>query len=176
MGKFLLGAAAGLGIHESGHLVFDGVLGVRPILRSVNFGGIPFFAIAHRSGLPPRQEYAISSAGFLMQHLSSEIVLVRHPGLRDERAPVLKGMVAFNVLASVAYGAAALAHAGPDERDTRGMATSLRVDERWVGALVLVPACLDAWRYFHPGSRRVAWISRAAKAGMVALVLRASRT
>jgi hypothetical protein len=66
-------------------------------------------------------------------------------------------------------GAAAIAHAGPVERDTRGMAGSLRVDERWVGALV--PACLDAWRYFHPGLGRAAWISRRVKVGTVALVM-----
>lgn len=170
--KFLLGGAAGLGLHEGGHLLFDGVFGVRPSLKKVDFGGIPFFAITHPAGQPPRKEFTIVSAGFWMQHLSSEIILTRNPHLREEHAPIRKGILAFNVLASVAYGSAAFAKAGPVERDTRGMAQTLRVDEAWVGAMVLVPAGLDAWRYFHPGSRWARWASRAAKVGLVLLVVR----
>jgi hypothetical protein len=170
--KFLLGGAAGLGLHEGGHVLFDGLFGVKPTLKKVDFGGIPFFAITHRSGLPPRQEFTITSAGFWMQHLSSEIILARHPRLRDERAPALKGMLAFNVLASVAYGMAAMAKAGPVERDTRAMAAALRVNEAWVGGLVLAPAGLDGWRYFHPDARWATWVSRGVKIGMVLLVLR----
>ncbi len=170
--KFLLGGASGLGLHEGGHLLFDGVFGVRPTLKKVDFGGIPFFAITHEAGLAHREEFTISSAGFWMQHASSEFILTRHPRLRDERAPFAKGILAFNVLASVAYGAAAIAKAGPGERDTRGMATSLRVDEAWVGALVLAPASLDAWRYLHPDARWAKWVSRGVKIGMVLLVIR----
>ncbi len=170
--KFLLGGAAGLGLHEGGHLVFDEAFGAPPVLKKVDFGGIPFFAITHREGLPPRQEFTITSAGFWMQHLTSEIVLVRRPHLRDEGAPMLKGVLAFNVLASVAYSGAAFAKAGPPERDTRAMADALRVDERWIGALVLAPAVLDAWRYFHPDSRWARWLSRGVKVGSVLLVIR----
>ncbi len=170
--RFLLGGAAGLGLHEGSHLLADASFGVKPTLKAVRFGPFPFFAITHPAGLPPRQEFTISSAGFWMQHLSSEVVLTRHPDLRAERAPALKGVLAFNVLASVAYGSAAFAHAGPAERDTRGMAVSLGVTEPWMGALVLTPACLDAWRYFHPDSRWAKWLSRGVKVGAVALVLR----
>jgi hypothetical protein len=169
--KFLLGGAAGLGLHEGGHLLFDAVFGVRPEIKKVDFGGIPFFAITHPDQ-PARTEFTISSAGFWVQHASSEVILTRHPRLRDERAPVRKGILAFNVLASVAYGAAACAKAGPVERDTRAMADTLRVDEAWVGAMVLAPAGLDAWRYFHPDSRWAKWVSRGVKVGMVLLVVR----
>jgi hypothetical protein len=171
-GRFLLGAAAGLGFHEGGHLLFDGLFGVEPTLKKVDFGGIPFFAITHQAGLSPRTEFTITSAGFWMQHLSSEIVLTRHPGLREETSPTRKGLLAFNVLASVAYGSAAIAKAGPAERDTRAMAAALGVDEAWVGVLVLVPAGLDAWRYFHPESRWAAWLSRGVKVGSVLLVIK----
>ncbi len=173
VGGFLLGAAAGLGAHEGGHVLFDGVFGVRPQLKKVDFSGIPFFAITHAAGQPPRTEFVIASAGFWMQHLSSEIILVRRPGLREEQAPFLKGWLAFNVLASVAYGAAAMAKAGPVERDTRAMADSLRIDEAWVGALVLAPAGLDAWRYSHPDARWAKWLSRGVKVGMLLLVAKA---
>jgi hypothetical protein len=172
LAKFLLGGAAGLGLHEGGHVLFDGLFGVRPTVKKVNFGGLPFFAITHRSGLPRREEFTISSAGFWMQHVSSEIILTRHPHLQDERAPVRKGLLAFNVLASVAYAGAAFAKAGPAERDTRAMAGALGVNESWVGALALAPAALDAWRYFHPEARWARWLSRGVKVGAVLLVIR----
>ena len=71
----------------------------------------------------PAREFVISSAGFWAQHAVSEYLLTRQPALRDEHAPVLKGILAFNVLTSVAYSGAAFARTGPNERDTRGMAT-----------------------------------------------------
>ena len=73
---------------------------------------------------------------------------------------------------SVGYGIVAFAKAGPSERDTRGMAASIGIDERVVGALIITPAVLDAYRYFNPGSRWAAWTSRGAKIGSVLLVLR----
>jgi hypothetical protein len=172
--KFLAGGAIGLAAHEGGHLLFDGVFGVEPIIRPVHFGPFPFFAISHRAGLPPRQEFTIASAGFWVQHASSEVILSRFPRLkdRDPHARVLEGWLAFNVVSSVAYGVAALAKAGPVERDTRAMADSARMSERWAAALVLAPAVLDAWRYFHPESRWAVWASRGMKIGGVLLVLR----
>ena len=153
-------------------MLFGGLLGVRPTLKKVDFGGIPFFAITPPAGLPPRRQFTITSAGFWMQHLSSEIILTRHAHLRSERAPARKGLLAFNVLASVAYGAAAMAKAGPVERDTRAMASALGMNEAWAGGLVLAPAGLDAWRYFHPEARWAKWVSRGVKIGMVLLVVR----
>ena len=38
--------------------------------------------------------------------------------------------------------------------------------------MVLVPALLDAYRYFNPDARWAAWASRGAKMGSVLLVLR----
>lgn len=137
----------------------------------MDFHGIPFFAITHRSG-SLRQEFAISSAGFWVQHAGDEWLLSRRPMLRRERAPLAKGMLAFNLLASAAYAGAAFAKTGPVERDTRGIAAGARIDERWVGAVVLAPAVLDAWRYYHPRSKWAVWTSRGVKVGMVLLVLR----
>ena len=105
-----------------------------------------------------------------MQDLSSEWILTRRPSLRDARAPVAKGVLAFNVLNSAGYAGVAFARAGPFERDTRGMAGSIGVDERAIGALVLAPAVLDAIRYFKPQARWAKWASRAAKLGSVMLV------
>jgi hypothetical protein len=169
---FLTGAAIALGAHEAGHVAGNLVYGEKPGVRTVNFHGIPFFAISHRTGLPSRQEFIISSAGFWMQHAEDEWLLTRRRHLRREQAPLAKGLLAFNVLASVAYAGAAFAKTGPPERDTRGIAASARVDERWVGALVLAPAVLDAWRYYHPDAKWAVWASRGVKLGMILLVVR----
>jgi hypothetical protein len=168
---FVAGGGLGLVAHEAGHLVADLAFGVPPQVRGVDFGGIPFFAVSHPGGLPPRQEFTIASAGFWAQHASSEWLLSRRPELRARHAPLAKGVLAFNVLASTAYAGAAFARAGPVERDTRAMAESLGVAEPWVGAMVLAPAALDAYRYYRPRARWAGHASRVLKIGMVLLVL-----
>jgi hypothetical protein len=168
---FLAGGAIALGAHEGGHLVFDGIFDADAHVESVHFGPIPFFAIAHRTGLSPRREFTISSAGFWVQEGSNEWILGAHPDLRHEHAPLVKGIFAFNVLTSIGYGTVAFAKAGPFERDTRGM-SQIGVSEPAIGAIVIAPALLDAYRYFHPESKWAKWAARAVKAGGVLLVLK----
>jgi hypothetical protein len=170
--SFLAGGAAGLAAHESGHLLFDAIFDAHPGIKRVDFHGIPFFAITHVNGLPARREFVIDSAGFWVQEGTNELILSRRPNLRRQSAPFTKGVVAFNVLASVAYAGAAMARTGPVERDTRGMADALRWKEPYVGLLILAPAVLDAVRFFRPEARWATWGSRGAKAIGVALVLK----
>jgi hypothetical protein len=170
--RFLAGGLAGLAAHESGHLLFDAIFDAHPGVKPVSFHGVPFFAITHDSGLSPRRELVIDSAGFWVQEATNEALLSRRPNLRHESAPFTKGVFAFNVLASAAYAGAAFARTGPDERDTRGIAESLRWKEPYVGLLILAPAVLDAVRYFNPNARWATWGSRGAKAFGVLLVLR----
>jgi hypothetical protein len=172
--KFLAGGAAGLGIHESGHLLFGTLLEAAPGVKGVSFGPLPFFAITHDDVSPPR-EYTIAASGFWMHHASSEWLLTRRPRLRHEQAPFAKGILAFNVVASGAYATAAFGRFGPYERDTRAMAAALDVGEPWVGAMILAPAVLDTWRYVRPGSRWAVWTSRAVKAGALLVVIRAAQ-
>jgi hypothetical protein len=169
---FFGGAALGLAIHESGHVATSLAFDANPRLKGVSFGPIPFFAITHDS-VSPAREYTISAAGFWMQAASSEWILTRRPHLRDEHAPLAKGILAFHVAASAAYAFAALAGVGPDERDTLSMAGALRWKEGWVGPLVLAPAAFDAWRYRNPDAKWATWASRAAKVGLVIMVIRA---
>jgi hypothetical protein len=169
---FVAGAATGFAAHEMGHVIADLAFGEKPGLKKIDFHGIPFFAITHRSGRPSNEEFIISSAGFWMQQAGNEWLLTTRPQLKAEHAPFAKGYLAFNVLASVVYSGAAFAKTGPAERDTRGMAASSRIDERWIGAIVLAPALLDAWRYYHPGSKWATWTSRGVKIGMVVMVAR----
>ena len=170
--KFLAGAAAAFGAHEAGHLTADLLFDADPRLKRVDFHGIPFFAITHRGDVTSRQRFVIASSGFWVQHAGSEVILSRSPNLRRERAPFKKGVLAFNVLASAAYAGAAFARTGPDERDTRGMAEGARVDERWIGAMILAPAVLDSIRYLDPDAKWAVWTSRAAKVGLVLLIIR----
>jgi hypothetical protein len=170
--SFLAGALTGLVAHEGGHLLFDVIFDADPTLKRVEFHDIPFFALTHRNELSPRREFAVSSAGFWVQHATNEWILTATPTLRDEHAPFRKGMLAFNVITSIAYSGAAFARTGPYERDTRGMADAARVDEPWIGVLILGPAVMDAWRYFDPDAKWAVWVSRAMKIGGVVLILR----
>jgi hypothetical protein len=171
--EFLAGGAIGLGLHEGGHIAANVASGSTPGIRGVRFGPIPFFAITHEPVSPVRA-FAISSAGFWMQHASSEWILSRRPRLRDDSAPMVKGILAFNVLASAAYAGAAFGRFGPDERDTRGMAASTGIREPWIGAWILTPAVIDAARYYTRDAAWMRWTSRAVKAGGVLLVVKAA--
>jgi hypothetical protein len=170
--RFLGGAAIALGMHEAAHVAADLSAGATPRVKRVDFHGIPFFAITPEGDLSRRQRFVIASAGFWVQHAGNEWILSREPRLRERSAPVRKGMLAFNVLASVAYAGAAFARTGPAERDTLGMAEGARMDERVVGALLLAPAALDTVRYFKPGAKWAVWASRGVKVGLLLLVVR----
>lgn len=169
---FLGGAATAFVAHELSHVAANVAFGSPVSIRRVEFHGIPFFAVAHPPTVRRRHEYVISSAGFWSQHASSEWLLTRHPRLRTEHAPFAKGVLAFNVLTSTGYALAAFAETGPAERDTRSVAVGARLDEPTVGALILAPALLDTWRYYHPQQRAVVWVSRGVKLGLVALTAR----
>ena len=169
--KALGGGAAGLAIHEAGHLLAGTLVGADFDLRKVDFHGIPFIAVSHAPGLAPREEYAVSSAGLWMQYASSEWILTAHPTLRSEPRPFEKGVLAFHVGLSVMYGVAGLARIGPPERDTRGMAASLGVSERWIGLAVAVPGVLAAYRYAHPDARWAGWASRGLKVALVGMTV-----
>ena len=171
-GRLLLGGAAGLALHESGHLIADWAFEEKVVVRKVDWKGVPFFALSHAPDLSPRREFTVSSAGFWSQFLYSEQILTHHPDLRHEQSPFRKGMLTFHVVTSLVYAGAAFAKTGPVERDTRGMAESLHINERWLGALVLAPAVLDTYRYFHPDARWASWSSRGVKMGSVLLVLK----
>lgn len=171
-GKVILGGFAGLGLHEGGHLVANWAFEEKVKIKKVDYKGIPFFALSHAPDLSPRREYVVSSAGFWAQYLFSEQILTHHPNLKSERSPFRKGMITFHVVTSLMYSGAAFGQTGPIERDTRGMATSRGINERWIGAMVLAPALLDMYRYFNPDARWATWTSRGVKMGSVALVLK----
>jgi len=172
-GKVLAGFVAGFATHELGHLVFDVAFDAHPYFKSVSAGGIPFFAISHDPGLPNWQEYMISSAGLWTQQWTSEWILSRNPDVRHQSAPFRKGLLIFDVGVAAFYAGAAFLQTGPEERDTRGMASSLGIAEPWIGGMLLVPAGLDTYRYYHPRAGWAKWASRASKATLVLLTFTA---
>lgn len=167
--KFFEGAFVGLLGHEGGHLIANYAVGSDPYLKSVHYGPIPFFTIEPGYHLTPRDHYITASAGFNAQNLYDEWILTKHPNLMKEDKPYLKGMATFSFWLTVGYAATAFAGTGPNERDTKGMADSLGWNERWVGAMILVPTALDTYRYKHPGSKWATIASRVSKLAIIGL-------
>ena len=58
-GKVLLGGAAGLGLHETGHLIANWAFEEKVVVKKVDYKGIPFFALSHAPDLSPRREYVV---------------------------------------------------------------------------------------------------------------------
>lgn len=175
--KFLAGGAAGLTVHESGHVVTGAIFNAHPGAKAINYAGIPFFAVTH-DPVSRKKEFVISSAGMWMQHAGSEWILTARPNIRHESSPFLKGMLLFNTATSAVYATAAFGKLGPPERDTLGMATSLGTRgwrEPVVGVFILAPAAFDVYRYFRPDQEWARWASRGSKAVFMALVLFAGR-
>lgn len=170
-GEFLKGAALGFLGHETGHLLANLAVGSDPYLKRVDFAFIPFFTIQPDHLLTPREHYLTASAGFGAQFLLNEWLLEKHPNLAYEDEPFLKGLAAFNFWLGVGYALDGFTGYGPDERDTKGMADALGWSESTVGALVLAPTLLDAYRYHHPGCRWARDVSRGLKALMFGLAL-----
>lgn len=169
--RFVAGGAAGLVVHEAGHVVTGLALGANPGFTRLDYGFIPFFAVTH-DDVSRRREYLISSSGFHAQHLANEWLL----GDEATRGSAFrKGWLTFNLATSAVYTAAALGTFGPPERDTRGMAVSAGADgipEPVIGVLILAPAVLDGVRYLKDDPAWARWTSRALKAGLLLIAIR----
>ena len=169
--RFLAGGAAGLVVHEAGHITTGALLDAHPGFKRIDYGFIPFFAISH-DDVSRRREYLISSSGFHAQHLANEWLIKREA---TSKSPFRKGWLTFNLAASAVYTAAAAGTFGPQERDTRGMAISVGsggIPEPVIGVLILAPAALDGVRYFRNDPAWARWTSRALKAGLLLLAIR----
>lgn len=162
-GSFLGGALVGFLIHEGAHLAVDLALDSKPYFKRVDAGSIPFFALSYQRQMTPRQDYAITSAGFIAQHTMAERILDQYPNLWTQDAPAAKGAFVFHLITCLIYTHAALTSSGPLERDSLTMAYSARIDEKWIGAALFCTAALDLYRSFHPEARWATWTSRGIK-------------
>ncbi|MDQ3169227.1 MAG: hypothetical protein M3Q55_03685 [Acidobacteriota bacterium] len=175
--RFLAGGAAGLVVHEAGHIATGLAMGADPGVKRLDYGVIPFFAITHDT-VSRRREYIIASSGFHAQHLANELLLRRGSsgaGLRSRDSAFRKGWLTFNLATSAVYTAAALGRFGAPERDSLGMARHAGNDgmpEPVIGVMLLVPAALDGVRYVYGDPAWARWTSRAVKAGLVLVAVR----
>lgn len=188
LGLFAAGAAGAFVAHELGHVAANLLAGNVPRLVGLRgTAGVPFFAISPdvtcqrgrcvgaagqklRGG--PRTPYLIAAAGFNVQHLGNEVLLSQAPALRARRGAFGRGWLAFNLLLSVGYAAASLAHVEDPHGDAGGLASYAHVPRGVVAAALLVPAALDAWRFVRPQDRWAPWASRAGKLGILGLAWR----
>ncbi len=174
------GVASAFVAHELGHVLVNLAYGNTPQFESLQYAGfIPFFRISHgmycnefgcfnddgepfkggRSGV-----YLITSAGFNVQHLVSELILSLDRPIRNHRSPMQKGMLFFNLSLSVGYVLSTWFQIKPPVGDIEGMADAAQLNPNWVALMVLIPTGLDLYRYFLPDSKWAPWVSRASKA------------
>jgi len=180
---FLAGGATGFVAHESGHFMMNYALGNSPEVQGITtFGFIPFVAINPRlschgedctkhDGKPltfgQAGKYLIVTAGYDVQHVTTELLLTLTPCLRYEAAPFRKGLFAFDVLLSVGYALADVAGVEDPHGDSRNAVDASGMSKYLFAAILLAPAVLDTYRYFFPKSKWAPWVSRGAKLGMI---------
>ena len=145
------------------------------------FGFVPFFAISpqvnctddgcfKKDGTPfgggRPGLYVIVTAGFTVQHLTTELLLSLEPGLRYHRAPFRKGVLAFDILVSVGYAVASFTNTEDPFGDVTAASQASHINHDVFATLLITPALLDAYRFARPGSRWVPVASRTLNATM----------
>ena len=156
---FAFGALTGFVSHELGHVVTDALFGKSISFVRTDTGPFPFFAIQPCCNLSHYEQYAIASAGFQVQAISSELILWLTPKLRSQRRAYLKGILALDVGLALGYGITAFAGVGPPQSDVNTMARGLQIPSWPIGIWLVVPALMDIYRYLFPGSRWAPWVS-----------------
>lgn len=179
IGLGFAGALTAFLSHEAGHVLANLMLGNSPRFKGMLvWGAVPFFVIEpglscddgvceDRSGdrfrAGARGNYFIVTAGFHVQHVLDEVILTRHPNIRDERAPFRKGMLLFNVSLSCMYAVGAYTGLEDPHGDLAGAARLSGMNEAWLATALLIPVALDTYRYWSREARWSPWLSRAMK-------------
>lgn len=115
-----------------------------------------------------RDHAFIAWSGIMSQQITNEYILTKHPRLIDEDEPLLKGMFLFNIFIPAFY----TFESNRDENsDLRLLRRDLDINRGVVNSMVLVPAALDVYRYYHPEKKRLRLYSRIAKIIPVAVCL-----
>jgi hypothetical protein len=185
-GFFAGGFVTAFVLHESGHLITDLSLGIKPHVDPVWFlGFIPFFAIdsgigcsgnvCSQNGQPfnagQRGAAVIFSAGFQMQHLEDELILSLEPNLRNVDGPFRKGMFAFNTATSIGYVLADWIGVEPISGDIASMNRITRVPRLVTTGGLMSIAVVDLLRFWYPESQALPWTSRALKVAFCGSVI-----
>jgi hypothetical protein len=182
---YLGGGLVGFLAHESGHVVMNLAYGNVPQFQHITtFGFIPFVAINPRlschgdvctkhDGTPlsggESGKYNIVTAGYDVQHITTEVLLTLEPDLRWRRAPFRKGVFAFDILLSVGYALSNITGTESSFGDSANAVAASGLPRAVFDAVLVAPAALDAYRFFHPEAKWAPWVSRGAKLGMVGI-------
>lgn len=182
-GLWAAGALSGFVAHETGHLLTNYLFDNKPALVGLKgFGFVPFFAISpelvcdHDGCRRPNQSrfqagrrgmYLISTAGFTVQHLTSEMALSKDPWLMYHNAPFEKGLLTFNLLLSVGYALSTLVGIEDAHGDAAGAAAVAHMPRALFATLLVLPVAADTVRFLRPCTRWAVGVSRASKAAMV---------
>jgi hypothetical protein len=193
LGRFGAGVLAGLAAHEAGHVVANLALGNVPHIEgflALHF--IPFFAVrpnitcvgaAARQregdlcwkrdgsvfGAGRRGKFAIVAAGFNVQYLGDELLLRGSPDLELADAPFRKGVLAFNVVTSAVYAVGTWTGLEDPRGDVANMADISGLSHDVLAVFVLLPALLDAVRYFDPDARWAPFAAATSKVTFIGL-------
>jgi hypothetical protein len=150
---FATGALTGFVSHELGHIITDVILRKSISFAEVHLGPFPFFAIQPCCNLSSRDLYVISSAGFWVQDVGSEVILSLAPEIRSQHQAFAKGILMLDITLSLGYAITGFIGTGPAQSDVSSMARALRIPSWQVGIGLAVPALIDMYRYFVPHSR-----------------------
>jgi hypothetical protein len=126
----------------------------------VQLGPFPFFAIQPCCNLTRQEQFAVASAGFMVQYVNSELILWVSPRIRSQRHAFLKGVLALDIGLSIGYAVSAFLPDGiaPAQSDTGTMARALGIPQWQVGLMILAPAMVDIYRYLVPTSVWAPWV------------------
>lgn len=163
---FAGGAASAFIVHEVSHLTMDLFAGKTVKVEKVKLGPFPFFSLTACCNLSRQEEYAIASAGFVSQNISSELILWMTPRLRAQRHAFLKGVLMFDVALSLGYAITGFGNLGPPSSDVQSMARALQMQPWKVGVALTIPAVVDFVRYFFPDWTWAPYVSLGSKTMM----------
>lgn len=108
----------------------------------------------------PRDSALLSYSGILYQNIASEYILTKHPRLIDEDRPFLKGMVLMNLFLPAFY--TVKGYDDPNS-DLLRLQSALGADRWQINTMVMLPAAIDFYRYYHPEKKKLRRYSRIAK-------------
>jgi len=138
---FLSGVAAGILVHETGHVAVAAAHGIGVGLHNLSI-------IYPGARMTDREHLRIASAGIQAQWLLSE-ALLRGYERQKEKEPSLgafkTGLVVSHLATTAAYLTVLKDNA---EGDLLGMSDASGLSTDQLAALVAIPAALDAWRLF----------------------------
>ncbi len=137
-GRFLLGVAGGIAVHEIGHVVIAKSKGYDVSLKGTSI-------IYPNAKMSDSDALEVSSSGFQAQWIASEIVFLKHRLHNPEKkmSNISAGMVLSHIAISAVYLTFLKNHS---DGDIYMMSESTGISRNVVALSTAIPALLDTWR------------------------------